>query len=147
MKTCLKCDLKARDSDVECANCCTPFAYVSDEPDPDYELYVHQIENPPPPPLKVETSPWTKIIAVSLVLLVAMFGYQQFQASKLSDCRSNALQVTMLIKVLDIRVSGLQCEYLIQYDNFGIGSPKKPDWVPQYILDIHIKSEADVKNP
>jgi hypothetical protein len=146
VKTCLKCDLRTRDSDVECTNCSTPFNYVSDEPDSDYELYIHQIENPTPLPLKVETSRWTKVIATCLILLVAMFGYQQFQASKLSDCKSNVFQVTMLIKVLDVRVSWLQCEYLIQHDNFGIGSPNKPDWVPQYILNIYIKSEADVKN-
>ena len=149
MKTCLKCDTKAKNSKAECATCGTAFSYVSDEPDDDYEAHLDchsNLQSPPVVQVNAATSPWTKVIAICLIILVALFGYQQFQASKLSDCRSNALQATMLIKVLDVRVSGFSCEYLVQHDNFGIGSADQPDWVPQHILDIYIESESDVKN-
>ena len=149
MKTCLKCDTRARNSETECTNCGAAFSYISDEPDDDYETRldrVSDLQSAPAVSVKSESSLWTKVIAICLILLVAQLGYQQFHTSKLSDCRSNALQVTMLIKVLDVRVSGFSCEYLVQYDNFGIGPANQPNWVPQYILDTHIKSESDVKN-
>ena len=151
MKTRLKCDLKAKDSDVECANCGAPFSYVSDEPDPDYQSHLDQIENlplPSPPPLKVETSPWIKTIAVCFIALICLLGWQQFTASKLADCGSKALQRNSFMRILDVRMNGFDCEYLMEVSTFGAEgvTPKPAEWVGQSSIDMFMEMENDVRN-
>ena len=137
MKTCLICDTQATNAAIQCSNCGSEFSYVSDEPDPEFEAYDSSISNSATIPSKPGANIWTKIIAVSLIALVVMFGYSQLSASKIADCRSQAMQANSLIRVVDVRWSMSGCEYLAQHDNFGIGLPNPPVWMQQHTFQIY----------
>jgi len=143
MKTCLKCDAKATNAALQCAKCGSEFSYVSDEPDPEFEAYKGCVLDEPKHPMRAETSGWIKLIAVCLVALLIMFGYYQFSSSRLADCRSQALQANTLGRVLDVRLSGLECEYLVQMSTFGVSVPESPRWMPQSSFEVLLLTRGD----
>jgi hypothetical protein len=131
----MQCGTQAADDVKFCAECGLQFSFVG-------EAEVSLTEVAEIAPANV-TSGWIKIGAASLVLLTAMFGCQQFNASKLADCRSQALQTNSLGRVLDVRLSGLQCEYLIQMSTFGVIEPRPAEWMPQSSFETLLLTRAD----
>jgi hypothetical protein len=140
VKNCTKCGTPASDELKFCGECGHQFSFVSDDlPSTDIaQGNADAIAQSQPP-----TSPWIKVGVLCVILLAAMFGWQQFTTSKLADCRSQALQTNSLGRVLDIRLDGTQCEYLIEMSTFGIGTPVPAEWWPQSSFENLLLTRAE----
>jgi hypothetical protein len=86
---------------------------------------------------RLKTSIWIKIGVITLVLIAGMLIYQQITASRLAECKSKALLASSIIQVLDVRLSGLKCEFLTQHVVAG-RAINTPDWQPEFIFDIYV---------
>ena len=127
---CAKCGVEVAEGLKYCGHCGNPLAETPDAKND------QPVQEPGQPASR--TSGWIKLSAVCLVLLTGMFGCQQIRASQLAGCRETALRAKSIITVLDVRVGGLQCEYLVRHNYDGA----KADWVEPYIFDIYVEKEA-----
>lgn len=140
MKNCMQCGATATDETKFCGECGHPFAFVGQ---PETTLPVESSAETAP-----ATSGWIKIAAISLVLLTGMFGCQQFNSSRAASCRSQAMQASPLVVVLDVRTNFVGvCEYLMKHRRIGDGPEDVAEWVPQYIFDIYLPNEESTNAP
>jgi zinc-ribbon domain len=141
VKNCTKCGAEAADDIKFCSQCGFGFAVVGDAEvvGDGAQLGSDQACEQ----LVVRTSPWVKISAVCLITLTGLFGCQQIRSSQLASCRENAPLIQSFHRVLDVRLNGFQCEYLM-IDNL---TPEVPEWEPQHIFDMYMRLEKKINAP
>jgi hypothetical protein len=136
MKNCMQCGSPAPDEVKFCGECGLQFSFVGQPETPE------AIEAPTE--VAQEANGWIKIGAVCLVLLTGMFGCQQYNESRMASCRSQAMQASSIVAVLDVRTNFVgACEYLMKHR----GIEDDAEWQPQYIFDIYLPKAESVDAP
>lgn len=137
MKNCSKCGTSTSDEIKFCSECGHPFAGVNVQ---DLASVDSSPSSAAANPNAPKTSLWIILSAICLLLLVGMFGWQQYSASKLADCRFQALSADIITRVIDVRVVGLACEYLVQ-PVVGGDAVGAPNWASQSSFDLYHKDK------
>jgi hypothetical protein len=85
---------------------------------------------------KPETSRWTKVIALGVVFIAGVLGYNQMSSYFGQRCYAKALEADQFTTVIETKwtLSGCQYRYKISY------SEAEPEWIDDsYFETFHMK--------